>query len=83
MSRPRLWSLLSCLCLSMTLVASLAAQEPAKKAPSPQDWSGPWYSDFGFLDLTVEGNEVIGTYSCCEGEIRGIPIPVDALTGRE
>ena len=34
-------------------------------------FAGLWSSDFGVLDLVAEGSEVTGTYSCCQGELRG------------
>lgn len=40
--------------------------------PALQDWAGPWYTSFGFVDLTVDDDgRVTGTYSCCRGKIEG------------
>ncbi len=46
-------------------------EEPRDDAPAPEDWAGLWYTDFGFVELTVDGNEVTGAYSCCGGKIEG------------
>lgn len=45
--------------------------DPSTEAPAPRDWAGLWYTDFGFVELTADGNEITGTYSCCNGKIDG------------
>ncbi len=42
-----------------------------KKTDPAYNFAGRWYSTFGYLDLTQEGRKVQGTYSCCQGAIRG------------
>lgn len=48
-----------------------ASEPEGRDAPSSRDWAGLWYSSFGFVDLSVDGNDVTGTYSCCRGKIDG------------
>jgi len=62
----------------VTLAAALLLAAPAgsQPPPSPQDLAGTWYSDFGYMELEVEGdqihgNQVHGTYSCCRGRLEG------------
>lgn len=48
-----------------------SGQSPQDGNPPAEDWAGHWYTDFGFVDLDVDGHEVTGTYSCCHGKIEG------------
>jgi hypothetical protein len=55
-----------------------ASQEPtAEPAPGSGeaktkiDFAGYWFSQFGDMELQVDGTEVAGTYSCCQGTITG------------
>ncbi|RMH22219.1 MAG: hypothetical protein D6696_03920 [Acidobacteria bacterium] len=69
---------LSAACLMMTIACSENPQpiypkkvEPPPVSPPPFELGGRWYSDFGYMDLEQDGLEVEGTYSCCNGKIRG------------
>ncbi|MFP3939901.1 MAG: hypothetical protein ACLF0P_06310 [Thermoanaerobaculia bacterium] len=44
---------------------------PEAVAEGPEDLTGRWYSDFGYLELRQTGLQVEGTYSCCEGTLQG------------
>ena len=44
---------------------------PDDELPTLEDVAGLWYSDFGYMDLEVKGDEIHGTYSCCDGTLTG------------
>lgn len=44
---------------------------PGAGVEGPGDLTGRWYSDFGYMELRQNGQEVEGTYSCCEGTLEG------------
>ena len=46
-------------------------RESGVEAVSPASIVGRWYSFFGFMDLEQDGETFSGTYSCCDGVIKG------------
>lgn len=50
----------------------LTPEEAAAPTPEPEAWAGRWYSEFGYMELDVEGDRVTGTYSCCDGSLEGV-----------